>query len=318
MLLAVSGGPDSTALLHAAATSNAPVPLHVATVDHGLRAESAAEADGVAALAQRLDLPHATLRWSADKPETGLQAAARAARYALLAGHAVRIGADLVLTGHTADDQAETVLMRLVAGSGPAGLGGMRSRRPLGPGVTLGRPFLALGKAELVAYCEAHGLPVVHDPSNRDDRFGRVRLRRLLPVLAGEGLTAGRLCTLSARVRRDDDALARIAAAALDAALLSDQAGRIALDGRALAEEPDAVLVRAIDAAITRVEAATGQRVAKRLERLEDLVLGALRPALEAGRPMRRTLRGVLVEASAEGRVSLCQAPMRRPGPARA
>ena len=187
VLLAVSGGPDSSALMQAAAALGGAV--QVATVDHGLRPGSGAEADAVGRAAARLGLPHATLRWAGSKPGRGLQEAARTARYALLCAHAEAIGAGLVLTGHTRDDQAETVLMRLAAGSGTAGLAGMRAERVLAPGIVLGRPFLHLPKAILTAWCEARGIPYLRDPSNADLRFARGRLRATWPALEREGLT---------------------------------------------------------------------------------------------------------------------------------
>ncbi|MBN6823114.1 tRNA lysidine(34) synthetase TilS, partial [Methylobacterium organophilum] len=173
MLLAVSGGPDSSALMHAAARLRdaTGASLRVATVDHGLRPESGAEAEAVGRAARALGLPHAILTWAGAKPGTGLQDAARRARYALLAAHAEAVGAGLVLTGHTRDDQAETVLIRLAAGSGPAGLAGMRAERDLGPGLALGRPFLHLPKASLVAWCAARGVAYARDPANGDPRF---------------------------------------------------------------------------------------------------------------------------------------------------
>ncbi len=216
-LLAVSGGPDSTALLHAAAAARGPAALHAATVDHGLRPEARDEAEAVARQAEALGIPHTILTWAPDGPPpgTGIQAAARTARYRLLAARAAEVGAARLLTAHTRDDQAETVLMRLCAGSGPAGLAGMRPERDLGAGLTLARPFLHLAKASLVAWCEARGAAYLRDPSNRDERFARARLRRVLPLLAAEGLTVERLVRLAERAARDDAALDRLAADAL-------------------------------------------------------------------------------------------------------
>ncbi|MDP4003884.1 tRNA lysidine(34) synthetase TilS [Methylobacterium sp. NEAU K] len=312
MLLAVSGGPDSTALMHAAAAvgaapgASAQVAIQVATVDHGLRPASAAEAEGVARAARALRLPHAVLSWAGPKPGTGLQDAARAARYALLAAHAEKIGAGLVLTGHTLDDQAETVLMRLAAGSGPAGLAGMRVERPLAPGIALGRPFLNLPKAALVAWCEARGILHLRDPANADPRFARARLRAAWPVLEREGLSPQRLARLAERAARDDAALRIAAEQALDAALLPG-GPPLRLDGAALAALPEAVALRCLDGALTR--AGAGPR---RLERLEALILGTLLPALRRREASRRTLAGFLVASDAAGIISLAPAPPRR------
>ncbi len=323
-VLAVSGGPDSTALMGCAALLDAAIPLLVATVDHGLRPGSRAEAEGVADLAARFGLPHRILSWTGPKPAARLQAAARAERYRLLAALADEAGADLVLTAHTRDDQAETVLMRLCAGSGPAGLAGMAPARVLhGPGpvrVTLGRPFLDVPKARLVTTCEAHGWPFVRDPSNADPRFGRARLRRLLPLLAEEGLSAERLARLAGRLRRDEAALAQAAAAAFHdlqrtaPSGKTDPAGegRLVLDGPGLAALPEAVALRVAGLGL---EAIGGHGPALRLERLERVLLGEVLPALRAGTACRRTVAGLLLTARG-GRLVLEPEPPRRRPPA--
>ncbi|KQQ23871.1 tRNA(Ile)-lysidine synthetase [Methylobacterium sp. Leaf123] len=309
-LLAVSGGPDSTALMHAAARSGNDR-VCVATVDHALRPGSVEEAIGVGHLAAELGLIHTILTWDAPRHGSRIQAAARGARYRLLADHAARIGAHLVLTAHTLDDQAETVLMRLIAGSGPSGLAGMRNERPLAPGIRLARPFLSIPKADLVAYCERHQLPFLRDPSNTDERFTRARLRRLLPLLAEEGLNAARLGRLAARAGRDDAALRQRAEAVLSRITRTDERS-LRLDGDRLRREPSAIVLRVIDAAFDMVALAHEPPVPKRLERLETLVLDALLPALAEGRAVRRTLRGVLIAADGEGTIRLAAAPPRR------
>src|SRR5262249_50088507 len=175
--------------------------LTAVTVDHGLRRESAREARAVKQLAKRLGVPHRTLRWTGTKPETGLQEAARAARYRLLAAAARRARANHILTAHTLDDQAETVLIRMAKGSGMTGLCAMSRETPLG-GLVLVRPLLHIPKSRLIATLEANGLPFADDPSNRDPRFLRARLRRLMPQLAEEGLDARRLVLFANRLRR--------------------------------------------------------------------------------------------------------------------
>ncbi|CAO4185714.1 tRNA(Ile)-lysidine synthase [Methylorubrum aminovorans] len=311
LLLAVSGGTDSTALMHAARSGGARV--HVATVDHALRAGSAEEAVAVGRLAAELGLGHTILTWDAPRRASGVQAAAREARYRLLAGHAARIGAGLVLTAHTLDDQAETVLMRLIAGSGPSGLAGMRRERALAPNIRLARPFLDIPKVDLVAYCEAHRLPFLRDPSNADVRFARARLRTLLPLLAEEGLNAARLGRLAVRAARDDAALGQCADAVLSEIAGGDEE-TLRLDGHRLRREPEAIVLRVIDAALDRVAPDQETAVPKRLERLESLVLDALLPALAEGRALRRTLRGTLIEADDKGIIRLTAAPPRRAG----
>src|SRR6476660_7193334 len=190
IVLAVSGGPDSMALMWLAARwrrawARGPRLIAV-TVDHGLRPEAKREAREVKRLAHSLDLSHQTLRWSGAKPRTGLPAAAREARYRLLAQVARKSGASHILTAHTRDDQAETLLMRLLRGSGIAGLAAM-ARESERDGVILARPFLNVSKAQLVATLNRAKVGFADDPTNRDLTFTRPRLRSLMPVLAAEG-----------------------------------------------------------------------------------------------------------------------------------
>ena len=163
--------------------------IEAATVDHGLRPESAEEAKAVAALCARLGVAHRILQWKGAKPVSRLQERAREARYRLLVDHAKAIGADALLTAHHADDQAETVLFRLLRGSGVAGLRGMELTTTR-DGMTIARPLIGLKKRDLIAFARARGAPFVDDPSNADPRFARTRLRALLAQLGEEGLDA--------------------------------------------------------------------------------------------------------------------------------
>ena len=177
--VAVSGGADSLALLllaHAAIGER----LIVLTVDHGLREGSAAEAAMVACVSAGLGVAHSTLSWAGDKPAANLQAAARTARYALMDAWCVDADVPWLLTAHHADDQAETLLMRLARGSGLGGLAGIRARRTLAGGTVLLRPLLGVRRAALRAVVDAAGLTPVDDPANRDPRHDRTRVRQLL------------------------------------------------------------------------------------------------------------------------------------------
>ncbi|WP_322516316.1 tRNA lysidine(34) synthetase TilS [Rhodopseudomonas palustris] len=210
IVLAVSGGPDSLALMWLAARwrkarKRGPA-LFVVTIDHGLRPEAAREARSVKQLARKLDLPHRTLRWTGDKPNTGLPAAARAARYRLLAKVAKAVGAAHIMTAHTRDDQAETVLMRLSRGSGIAGLAAM-PRETVRDGAVLVRPLLDVPKRRLVATLDRAKIGFAIDPSNADPRFTRPRLRELMPLLAAEGCDSRNLARLAARAARAEAAL---------------------------------------------------------------------------------------------------------------
>ncbi|WP_294110477.1 tRNA lysidine(34) synthetase TilS [Sphingomonas sp.] len=240
--VAVSGGPDSMALLALAAAAF-PGQVIAATVDHGLRAESANEAAMVTRWCEDAGVPHATLA-IADRPgaRDNLHDWARRQRYRLLGDWAVAGGASLLATAHHADDQAETFLMRAARGSGVAGLAGIRAVQPLADliaragqvppppgdelgGITLLRPLLTWRRAELRALAEAARFPFIDDPSNADPRFDRAQYRALLartPLLDAAQVArsaahvAEAEATLAAieawlwreRVRREEDSLA--------------------------------------------------------------------------------------------------------------
>jgi len=179
LLVAFSGGGDSTGLLAALAEacSNHPsLSLHAVTIDHGLRAGSAEEAQAAAQISRKLGVSHSIARWLGDKPGTGIQAAARAARYGLLAAEARRIGADLIVTGHTFDDQLETITMRQLRN--PSGDVGMDDAVLIERCVWVVRPFLAVRRQTIRRYLENRGLSWSEDPSNDNPAFERVRIRR--------------------------------------------------------------------------------------------------------------------------------------------
>lgn len=173
VLLAVSGGPDSLAMMLLAHVAM-PDRISAATIDHQLRTEAAEEANFVAALCGKLNIPHTVLRPS--EPITGnLQSEARTARYALLQSQADAEGCDFIATAHHADDQLETLLMRIARGSGVDGLAGVRMRQG-----RIIRPMLAFTKTELEEICEQSGITPISDPSNADGSFDRVKMRQWL------------------------------------------------------------------------------------------------------------------------------------------
>lgn len=181
LLVALSGGSDSTALLHVFHSLMQDWPagrlsLAAATVDHGLRSGSRTEALAVSELCQRLRIPHRILDWTGEKPASGLQEAARAARYRLLVAEARRIGASAILLGHTADDQAETIAMRAARAAG-RGLSGMAPAVLLDESIWAMRPFLGQSREGLRGLLVAAGLGWMDDPSNANRRFERVRVR---------------------------------------------------------------------------------------------------------------------------------------------
>lgn len=191
-------------LLAAAARPGA---VEAATVDHGLRADSRAEAEMVARHCLRLGVPHAilTASWK-ERPASAIQERARSERYRLLGFWAEERGLDALITAHHSDDQAETLIMRLVRGSGVRGLAGMRRRSTApGTGVALLRPLLGWRRTELQRICEDAGISPAADPSNDDVRFERVRVRRALA--AGEWLDAAALARSASNLSDAETAL---------------------------------------------------------------------------------------------------------------
>jgi len=289
--LAVSGGPDSLALmLLAAAWARAPgrPRLIVYTVDHGLRPEAADEAAMVVREAEKLGLAARLLRWEGDKPATGVQAAARVARYRLLAVAMAEDGAELLLTAHHLADQAETVLMRLAHGSGIAGLAGMREVSFV-EGCKVCRPLLGVAPAALRAVVAAAGLTPAADPGNADPAYERVRWRQFQPALDGMGLTVERLGTLARRM----EAAAALVADAAEAAF--PDIAVPAAEGYELAQGRFATLnpLVAADLLGSVLEIVSGNRQSPPLAALETL-----QAALQRGEPMKAvTLHGCVIAA---------------------
>nr|WP_245218893.1 tRNA lysidine(34) synthetase TilS [Rubellimicrobium aerolatum] len=213
MGVAVSGGGDSLALLLLTVdwARERGVALRAATVDHGLRAGSAAEAEGVARLCAGLGLGHDVLRWAGWDGRGNLQDRARTARRGLLSAWAEGAGVGHVLLGHTRDDQAETLLLRLGRGSGVDGLAGMRGWSGGDP-VWWGRPLLGVTREALREWLRGRGAAWVEDPSNADPRFGRARARAMGEALAGLGLTRERLARTAGHMARAQASLRAMAA----------------------------------------------------------------------------------------------------------
>lgn len=336
VVLAVSGGPDSTALLFLAARWRRMLEsgprLVAVTVDHGLRPGSGQEAAAVGRLAASLGVEHRTLRWRGAKPATGIQEAARKARYRLLAAAAREAGARHVATAHTLEDQAETVLFRLARGSGLTGLAAMTRVAPMPFGasqetsetspmtaargrgrsepVLLVRPFLGIPKARLVATLEAEGIPFAEDPSNRDPRFTRTRLRALMSALSREGLDAARWALLARRVARADAAIERAVDEAVGHVCLTQwsKSGPIVFDAEAFGTLAEEIRLRLLGRAIDAV----GREGPAELGKLEALC-AALCDVGRAGsrKAFRRTLAGAVVTLT-PARLVVERAPPRR------
>jgi len=335
IVLAVSGGPDSIALMWLAARWRSTLArgprLIAVTVDHGLRAEAAAEAREVKRLARTLDLPHRTMRWTGEKPKTGLPAAARAARYRLLAQAARACGATHILTAHTRDDQAETLLMRLLRGSGIGGLAAM-ARESERDGVLLARPFLHVAKSQLVTTLKKAKIGFADDPTNRDTNFTRPRLREIMPVLAAEGGDARSLARLASRLARANQAVevlvdgaerylalrdreaprAGFEANAFDASAFDASTFEArTFDANAFAAMPEEIRLRLLKRAIDRF----GHEGPAELGKVEALLAALDQAGAKTGKERRprlkQTLAGALVSLT-DGRIRVEPAPPRR------
>ena len=316
LVLAVSGGSDSTALLMLAArwrrSLKVKPKLVAVTVDHRLRKESKREAADVARMARRLGVPHRMLCWTGRKPATGLQEAARAARYRMLGDAAREAGASHVLTAHTLDDQAETVLIRMSRGSGLTGLGAMSRLAPLPSTgfdeITLVRPLLDIPKTRLVATLRAEKISYVDDPSNLDPRFARVRMRGLMAALAEEGLNAARLARLARRFKRADVAIeSGVDDAAVEFVAELSVGRSMAIEAGRFVELPAEVALRLLGRAIAK----NGDEGPVELGKLESLKSG-LDEAQKGRNPrFRRTLAGAIVTLTGN-RIVVERAPPRR------
>ena len=286
LAVAVSGGSDSLGLglMLAEWVRERGGQLHVLSVDHGLRPESAAECAQVAAIFAAIAGCSAhILRWDGEKPARGLQAAARAARYALMTAWCRARGILHLAVAHTADDQAETVAMRRTHGSGTAGLAGMAATRPES-GVRLLRPFLSVSRASVRAWLRGRGRDWIEDPSNKLTRFERVRVR--------QGLDAEKSAAaieVAARLGTARDAREREAARLLSEAGRVHEAGCVSVDLAAL--RAAAVEVRAT-ALRQLILAVSGGHYAPDLDGFLEL-LSAGKPGRE---PAARTLGGCLLQ----------------------
>ena len=280
--LAVSGGPDSLALLLLAYEVR-PGLVRAATVDHALRDGSRAEAEAVALVCAERGIAHdiLTVDWP-HRPTTALQEQARHARYAALGDWATRHALAAIATGHHADDQAETLLMRLNRGSGVRGLAAMRPASPLlgNDNISLVRPVLHWRRADLADLVISAGLSATDDPSNHDDRHERVRVRRLLAN--SDWLDPAALAASAAYLAAADDAVEH--GVALEWSRVRDEAGTLSYDPQGAPSE----IRRRIAARMIAALASEGCGTLLRGRELDRLLA-----EIEAG--ATTTLRGVLV-----------------------
>ena len=305
--VAVSGGSDSLALCLLAdrwARTRGGTVIGL-TVDHGLRPEAGAEASQVRRWLAARAISHRTLRWTGAQPVSRIQEEARAARFALLVGWCRQARILHLLLGHQQEDQAETVLQRLVRGSGIDGLAAMAPVRlalePEGSGVRLLRPLLSVPRNTLIATLAHWGYSWIDDPSNRDTRHERPRLAAALAQLEPEGLSAARLASFAARVAEDRAALDGLCTELLAGCAHPSLAGFVTLDRNALRRAPPALALRALSRAVTTV---SGAPHPPRLERLERLAQRVLSDSVRAA-----TLGGCRVIPHRNGRILVCREP---------
>lgn len=296
--VAVSGGPDSLALLLLAVAAR-PGEVEAATVDHALRPEAKAEAEMVGALCKRLGVPHSilTVEWD-EKPETALQERARIARYRLLGEWAKERDISALLVAHHVDDQAETFIMRLARGAGVKGLAAMRRiNAPPGGRAALIRPLLGWRRSELEEICTEAGLKPAADPSNEDEQFERVRVRQALGQ--ADWLDAGAIAASANHLGQADAALHWATTQEWRRAVTRGGGGLIYQPGNA----PPEIRRRIARRAVMRL-ATEGGGAELRGRELEQLMAAMMR-----GR--KATLRGVLCSGGKQWRFT--RAPARRP-----
>ncbi len=282
--VAVSGGSDSLALLCAARASG--LGVEAVTVDHGLRPEAAEEAAHVGEVCRRIGVPHTVLRWEGWDGKGNLQDQARQNRYALIARWAEARRLPSVALGHTMDDQAETLLMRLAREAGVEGLASMRlvfERE----GVRFDRPFLFDRRDDLRAYLTAQGVRWVEDPSNEDESFGRVRARRVLEALGPLGLGTEALFRVALNLRDASDALGQMASE-FARTKVKAAGGDLIFDRTALRRQPAEIARRLMGHALMFVGSAPYPPRREPLEAVMDLLRGT----------GKLTLHGCLVTTS--------------------
>jgi len=280
--VAVSGGGDSLALMHLlrgfAKARKLAAPI-VLTVDHGLRKTSAREAGQVLAWAKQAGLAAHLLTWRGKKPQSGIESAARQARYRLMGDWLVKNKIATLFAGHNLDDQVETFLLRLARGSGLDGLAGMAPQAPWPvPGfgqLTLMRPMLGLSRDQLRAYLSDLGQAWLDDPMNEDAGFDRVKIRKARAALTEAGLTPARIAAAASHLARARESLEIMTEAVLQRAARPAEAGGVLLDGAALAAAPREVGLRSLASVLMAVGEQAYRPRFESLERLYDRITGA-------------------------------------------
>jgi tRNA(Ile)-lysidine synthase len=290
--VAVSGGPDSMALcrLLSGWAAERAVEVHALTVDHALRVGSADEAAQVGGwIGGWRQVQHRVLTWDAPA-QSAVQEEARRARYGLMAEYCRGHGIGYLFLAHHADDQAETVLFRLAKGSGLDGLSGMQAVAVYDECLTLARPLLGFAKDDLTGFCEAEEILYIEDPSNENERFARVRLRKSRDILEEEGLSSKRLNVTAKRLSRARKALDNMAEAVYKKAAYKKDTDCIVFNLMALLEQPEEIVLRCVLKAMEAFR--PGADYAPRMEKVEALV----EDLIGGGVFRKRTLGGVVFE----------------------
>ncbi|MDV7339117.1 tRNA lysidine(34) synthetase TilS [Terasakiella sp. A23] len=276
--VAVSGGADSLALCLLAKdwADSQNRQIIAVSVDHGLRTESADECAWVAEILKNRGIEHHTLNWQGEKPITGIQAAARKARYDLMAGWCADHGVKDLLVAHHLDDQAETFLMRLARGSGVDGLSAMKSETTWGA-VRILRPLLNVPKSDLEAYLRDQNQSWLEDPSNQNEDFDRVKVRQAMSMLSDIGLTPKRLSQTASQMQRVRKTLDQLTNTWLSNHARLFEEGYVLLNRKGLLQDEDEILLRGL----SRIgQVVSGESYPPRLERLERVL-----KKLQSGEP---------------------------------
>ncbi len=293
--IAVSGGADSLALMllaHRWASTTGRPRLVVYSVDHRLRPEAAAEVSMVLDVARRLGLDSRGIAWTTTKPDSGLQEAARSARYRLIAEAMAEDGVGMLLTAHHRSDQAETVLMRLAHGSGIEGLKGMTALSQV-EGVRVFRPFLDVDRGALRRVVTDAGITPAEDPSNIDSSYERVRWRQLTPQLSELGLDADTLTAFAERMAETDKVVAQLAEAAFSKLVQLDGFGAARIEHPGFVALGSAVGTRVLGRVLNIVGGRQKPRVLGPVERLRTQIA-------ERSLPRAATLCGCVVRLKDE------------------
>jgi tRNA(Ile)-lysidine synthase len=290
LALAVSGGSDSMALMLLAARWKGPVKFTVLTIDHGLRPGSRKEALKVKVWAKAHGFAAHVLSWRGAKPKTGVQASARQARYRLMAQWCAEHSADGVVSAHTIEDQAETLLMRLARGSGLDGLSAMSEESTI-QGLRVLRPLLDVERRQLRAFLRKHGQEFFEDPSNANPAFERVRLRQAAKRLKDLGLEPRAIARSAKRLARARQALEQATDALEQTAVQHRAEGHAIIALASFAQAPEEIRLRLLARLLERIG---GASEAARLSEIE-----ALGTWIAEGSGRARTLGGCRVEKRA-------------------